>query len=653
MSQQNQLSIKEFLDQDQKKDLLRLLTAGSVDDGKSTLIGRLLFDSKKIYEDQLDALERDSKRVGHAGDNIDYALLLDGLKAEREQGITIDVAYRYFSTSRRKFIIADTPGHEQYTRNMITGGSTANLAILLADARKGVITQTKRHTFLVSLLGIKHVVLAVNKMDLVEYSEKVFDQICEDYLNFTTHLGIPDITFIPVSALEGDNVVELSGKMPWYHGASLLEFLEEVPVASDRNFEDLRIPIQYIIRPGLNFRGFAGKVASGILKVGDEIMALPSGKRSKVTSILTSEGEASEAFPPQSVNFTLEDEIDISRGDMIVHPNNIPDIERHFEAMLVWMDEKPMDPFTQFYLKHNTHTTKARVDEFRYKVDVNTLERSEVKNLELNEIGRAVITSSKPLMFDAYQRNRQTGSFILIDPVTHNTVAVGMILDKLGSKYLPSRITTAEREHIVRSGSLVSRQDREKRYGHKGFTLWITGLHGSGKNQLAYKLEEQLFRDGRTVVVIDGFSVRSGLSRELDFSPADRAEHFRRVAHVCRLLNEQGIITICSFISPRESIRNQVEQIINTTEAYATPDHNRTDQDRFFLIYLDADLDYCRQKDPYGLYKKAAEGNVRYLPGVDYDYEVPVSPDLVVQPEDNGQNLEMILSFLDEKNMLS
>ena len=430
------MDINEFLDRDQKKDLLRLLTCGSVDDGKSTLIGRLLFDSKKLYEDQLDALERDSKREGHAGEEIDYALLLDGLKAEREQGITIDVAYRYFSTAKRKFIIADTPGHEQYTRNMITGGSTANLAILLVDARKGVITQTKRHTFLVSLLGIKHVVLAVNKMDLVEYSKDVFEQICQDYRDFTTTLDIPHITFIPVSALKGENIVEVSTKMPWYHGQSMLEFLESVHAVSDRNFEDLRFPVQYIIRPTLDYRGFAGKVSSGVIRVGDEVMALPSLKRSKVTSILTSEGDMPYAFPPQSASFTLAGEIDISRGEMVVHPDSLPHIERHFEAMLVWMDEKPMDIDTQFYIKHTTLATKARIDKINYKVDVNTLEQSQADHFELNEIGRVVMTTTKPLLFDPYKKNRQTGSFILIDPITHNTIAVGMILDKVRSENL-------------------------------------------------------------------------------------------------------------------------------------------------------------------------------------------------------------------------
>ncbi|MCD4681087.1 MAG: sulfate adenylyltransferase subunit CysN [Bacteroidales bacterium] len=475
------MEIKEFLDQDQKKDLLRLLTAGSVDDGKSTLIGRLLFDSKKLYEDQLDALERDSKREGHAGENIDYALLLDGLKAEREQGITIDVAYRYFSTSKRKFIVADTPGHEQYTRNMITGGSTANLAILLVDARKGVITQTKRHTFIVSLLGIKHVVLAVNKMDLVDYDQKVYDSICNDYLDFTTPLDIPDITLIPVSALNGDNVVDISDKMPWYHGKSLLEFIETVHITSDRNFEDLRFPVQYVIRPGLNYRGFAAKVASGIIRKGDEVMALPSRKTSKVKSILTYDGEVDYAFPPQSVTVELEDEIDISRGEIIVHPYNNPKVERHFEAMMVWMDEKAMDPHTQFIIKHNTHTTKARIDEIRYRLDVNTLERKEADHFSLNEIGRAVFTTAKPLFFDPYKKNRQTGSFILIDPISHNTVAVGMIMDKLSSDQLPSRITDVQKELIVRGKGLIRSRDYQKRYNQRGATIWITGLHGPAK----------------------------------------------------------------------------------------------------------------------------------------------------------------------------
>ena len=434
MENNSKLNIKEFLDKDEQKDLLRFLTAGSVDDGKSTLIGRLLFDSKKLYEDQLDALERDSKRMGNAGDHIDYALLLDGLKAEREQGITIDVAYRYFSTNNRKFIIADTPGHEQYTRNMITGGSTANLAIILVDARTGVITQTRRHSFLVSLLGIKHVVLAVNKMDLVGFSEERFNEIVKEYKQFIAPLGIPDVTCIPLSALDGDNVVERSERTPWYNGISLLDFLETVHIDNDHNLSDFRFPVQYVLRPNLDFRGFCGKVASGVVRKGDEVIALPSGKKSRVKSIVTYDGELDYAFPPQSVTLTLDDEIDVSRGEMLVHPDNLPVVDRNFEAMLVWMDEEAMDVNKQFYIKQTTHTTRARVDSIRYKVNVNTMEQSSVDHLELNEIGRVVFTTGKELFFDPYRRNKQTGSFILIDPITNNTSAVGMIIDRVDAK---------------------------------------------------------------------------------------------------------------------------------------------------------------------------------------------------------------------------
>lgn len=425
---QQKLSIKEFLDQDERKDLLRFLTAGSVDDGKSTLIGRLLFDSKKLYEDQLAALERDSKRVGNAGDHIDYALLCDGLKAEREQGITIDVAYRYFSTNKRKFIIADTPGHEQYTRNMITGGSTANLAIILVDARTGVITQTRRHTFLVSLLGIKHLVLAVNKMDLVDFSQEVFDRIVSDFKAFIAPFNIPDVQCIPLSALEGDNVVEPSIRTPWYDGPCLLHYLENVHIGNDHNLQNFRFPVQYVLRPNLDFRGFCGKVASGIVRKGDEIMALPSGKKSRIKRISTADGDLDYAFPPQSVTLLLEDEIDISRGEMIVHPNDVPCVGRHFEAMLVWMDEEAMNPDKSFYIKQTTHSSRCRIDHIKYKVDVNTLEHSDVKALSLNEIGRVVVTTAQEFFFDAYNQNKPTGSFILIDPITNNTSAVGMII---------------------------------------------------------------------------------------------------------------------------------------------------------------------------------------------------------------------------------
>lgn len=428
------LNIKDFLDKDEQKDQLRFLTAGSVDDGKSTLIGRLLFDSKKLYEDQLAALERDSKRMGNAGDHIDYALLLDGLKAEREQGITIDVAYRYFSTNNRKFIIADTPGHEQYTRNMITGGSTANAAVILVDARAGVITQTRRHTYLISLLGIKHVALAVNKMDLVNFDQTVFDKIVADYMEFVKPLGIPYVTAIPLSALEGDNVVSKSERTPWYKGQSLLDWLETVPIDLNRNYTDFRYPVQYVLRPNLDFRGFCGKVASGVIRKGDTVMVLPSHKTSKVKSIVTYEGELEEAYPPLSVTLTLDDEIDISRGDMLVKPDNLPIEDRNFEAMLVWMDEEAMDLNKQFYIKQTTNTTRARIDSIKYKVNVNTMEKTSVDHLELNEIGRVVFTTGKELFFDPYMKNKQTGAFILIDPITNNTSAAGMIINRVDAK---------------------------------------------------------------------------------------------------------------------------------------------------------------------------------------------------------------------------
>lgn len=424
------LSIEEFLAQDERKDLLRLLTAGSVDDGKSTLIGRLLFDSKKLYEDQLQALERDSKRVGNAGEHIDYALLCDGLKAEREQGITIDVAYRYFSTNRRKFIIADTPGHEQYTRNMITGGSTANLAIILVDARQGVVTQTCRHSYIVSLLGIRHLVLAVNKMDLVDYSEERFREIVATYKEWLQrqNIAIPDLQCIPLSALEGDNVVEKSSKTPWYEGMSLMEYLETVPLHQDINMEALRYPVQYVLRPNLDFRGFAGKVASGVVRVGDEVTALPSGKSSRVKSIVTYDGELSEAFAPQSVTITLEDEIDLSRGEMLVHNNNRPHVGHHMRAMMVWMDEQPMDKTKAFYIKHTTNSTRAYITNVMHRVDINTGEKVAAEGMHLNEIAEVKITTSTPLMFDSYTENRQTGAFVIIDPVTNFTSAVGMII---------------------------------------------------------------------------------------------------------------------------------------------------------------------------------------------------------------------------------
>ncbi|MGL5682850.1 MAG: sulfate adenylyltransferase subunit CysN [Marinifilaceae bacterium] len=550
---ENKLNIAEFLDKDEKKDLLRLLTAGSVDDGKSTLIGRLLFDSKKLYEDQLDALERDTKRFGNAGENIDYALLLDGLKAEREQGITIDVAYRYFSTNSRKFIIADTPGHEQYTRNMITGGSTANLAIILVDARTGVITQTRRHTYLVSLLGIKHIVLAVNKMDLVDYSEARFNEIVEEYRKFASSLNIPDIKCIPLSALKGDNVVEHSDNMPWYKEEPLLTYLETVPIDKDRDFDDFRFPVQYVLRPNLDFRGFSGNIASGIIRKGDEIMALPSGKRSHVKEIWGTDGEQDFAFPPQAVTITLTDEIDISRGEMIVKPDNQPTVDRNFEAMLVWMDENKMNAEQPFFIKHTTNLTRVKIDQIKYKVDVNTMEQSACDAMSLNEIARVVFTSNKPLFFDAYAKNKSCGSFILIDPITNNTSAVGMIIGRVDRNLMNTQLTEEERAAVANGQSIVTTAMREQLYQQKGAIYAITGARSAEFGAL---LERSLFEIGKFVVVIDG-------------------NELANANQIAATLKQQGLIVILSNATSTEAntvvvddarYMEQVDEIINTIQ---------------------------------------------------------------------------------------
>ena len=564
------LNIKEFLDQDEKKDLLRLLTAGSVDDGKSTLIGRLLFDSKRLYEDQLDALERDSKRVGNAGaGEIDYALLLDGLKAEREQGITIDVAYRYFSTNKRKFIIADTPGHEQYTRNMITGGSTANLAIILIDARKGVITQTRRHTYLVSLLGIKHVVLAVNKMDLVDYSREVFDKIVNDYRAFTAEMNIPDIQAIPLSALKGDNVVEKSERMPWFNGIPLLTLLETIHIGSDYNFEDFRYPVQYVLRPNLNYRGFCGKVASGVVKKGDTVMALPSGKVSKVKSIDTYDGELKEAFPPQSVTITLEDEIDLSRGEMLVHPDNLPTVSRNFEAMLVWMDVEPMDRQRQFFIKQTTNSTRVRIENVKYKVDVNSLEQSQVHNLNLNEIGRVVFTANKPLLFDPYTKNKSCGSFILIDPISNNTVAVGMIIGETKGSDLSTSLSAEDIKRALNGESLVKPEEREKTLLQQGTCVWITSQQTELAREMAYTLERRLFDTGKTAVVVEQTMFGNG--------------NWQAMAAVCARLADSGIIAIALGSDEQMGIGDRIGKRIAESAPVAGAEET-IGADRFYHI---------------------------------------------------------------------
>lgn len=558
MSHQSALiatDINQYLSQHERKELLRFITCGSVDDGKSTLIGRLFYEAKMIYEDQLAAIEKDSTKFGTTGTGeIDLALFTDGLEDERQQGITIDVAYRYFSTDKRKFIIADTPGHEQYTRNMATGASTADLAIILIDARHGVLVQTKRHSFIVSLLGIKHVVVAINKMDIVGYSQETYDKIRADYQSFAARLDLPDVHFLPLSALKGDNVVVPSPNTPWYNGPTLMHLLETVYIGSDRNLEDLRFPIQNVLRPNLNFRGFSGTLASGIIRKGDEIMALPSRKTSRVKSIVTFDGEPGEAFSPQSVTLTLEDEIDISRGDMIVRPGNLPRVEQKFEATLVWMSEEPMVPGKSYWFKQTSKLTPGTISTLRYQIDVNTLHRAEAPTLKLNEIGRCAVSLSQPICFDGYRRNRATGAFIVIDRLTNGTVAAGMILDRTTSEDQHDHWDDAPAAaHLHGEKSNVTTEQRQARFGQKPATILFTGLTGSGKTTLAYAIERKLFDEGRAVVVLDGQNMRRGISKDLGFTALERSENLRRSAEVAKLFNDAGLIVLAAFVAPRRS----------------------------------------------------------------------------------------------------
>jgi bifunctional enzyme CysN/CysC len=608
----------EVLLQHAKRDLLRFSTVGSVDDGKSTLIGRLLHDTKSIYEDHLAALRADSARVG-TGPELDFALLTDGLKAEREQGITIDVAYRYFSTPRRHFIIADTPGHEQYTRNMATGASTANLAIILIDARHGILTQTKRHSFIASLLGIPRLLIAVNKMDLVGYAREVFDRIVDEYTDFASRLGRLDLRFIPISALQGDNVVGASPNMPWYQGGSVLEYLETVYIGSDRNLVDFRLPVQYVLRPHQGFRGYAGQIASGILRLGEEVLALPSMRTTRIKSLLGPEGELDCACAPMSVTVTLEDEVDISRGDLLVHPKNLPAVQSSFEAMVVWMAEEPMRADRPYLIKHTTRTTKAAIQRVEYRVDVNTLSRCAARTLELNEIGRLVFQTTQKLFLDAYTKNRSTGSFILVDPIRNGTVAAGMVIDRLPESRLRSPVgaqAEPKSEHVRREVSPVSAGDRERLLGQKALTIWFTGLSGSGKSSIAQELERRLYAEGRHVYVLDGDNLRLGLNRDLTFSKGDRSENIRRAAEVARLFNDAGTIVLVPVISPFREDRENARRIIGP--------------ERFFEAYLSTSLDVCETRDVKGLYRKARAGAIAEFTGISSPYEPPENPALVL-----------------------
>jgi bifunctional enzyme CysN/CysC len=595
--------IEEYLDRHAHKGLLRFITCGSVDDGKSSLIGRLLHESKMIFEDQLATLEDDSRRVGTRGAELDYALVVDGLAAEREQGITIDVAYRFFSTDKRKFIVADTPGHEQYTRNMVTGASTADLAVILIDARKGVLTQTRRHSYVVSLLGIRHVVLAVNKMDLVDYAQDVFADIERDYREFARRIDLEAITCIPVSAVAGDNVVARSERMPWYRGPALLEHLESVPLADESAGRAFRMPVQWVNRPNADFRGFAGLIASGSIRSGDAVRVLPSGRSSTVARILLGDAEIPEAVAAQSVTLTLTDEIDVSRGDVLCAAGAPPGVANQFEATIIWMHDEALLQGRTYLLKIGAKTVNATVAPIKYRVNVNTLEHLAAKKLELNDIGVCGIELSSPVVFEPYDDSRVLGGFILIDRFTNNTVGAGLL-----------HFALRRSQNVHWQALDVNKRARAQLSHQKPCILWFTGLSGAGKSTIANLVEKQLHADGRHTYLLDGDNVRHGLNKDLGFTDEDRVENIRRVAEVARLMVDAGLIVIVSFISPFRSERRMARNLVET--------------DEFIEVFVDTSLAAAEARDVKGLYKKARRGELKNFTGIDSPYEAPETPEI-------------------------
>ena len=600
-----------------RRDILRFTTAGSVDDGKSTLIGRLLLESKSLYQDQIEAIEAQSKRRGDP--YLDLALFTDGLKAEREQKITIDVAYRYFSTPKRKFIIADCPGHIQYTRNMVTGASTAELAVVLIDARNGLITQSKRHAFISTLLNIPHLVVAINKMDLVDYSEDIYQEICDDFRSFASRLQVKGLTFIPISALHGDNVVDKSRKMPWYLGSTFLHFLETVNTGAALNLIDFRFPVQYVLRPNQDFRGFAGRVASGRIGIGDDVVSLPSGASSKIAGISLADKQLEETFVGDSVVLTLEDEIDVSRGDLLVRLNNLPRKAQNIDAIICWLSEVDCNPKQSYFLKLATRETKCSVRHIDYLINVDTMHREESIPFQLNDIGRVQLRLNEPIYFDTYRRNRELGSFVLIDPVTHNTVAAGMIRGV--SPNLTRLLDKDEDEsrNLHETQRLVAVDERYQKQGHKGAVVWLTGLSGSGKSTIGTKLEKALFDADYNVMLLDGDSVRKGLCSDLGFTDEDRQENNRRIAELSSLLARQGIIVIVAFISPFRAQRDLAREL-----AGGVP---------FFEVLVDCSLETCKERDTKGLYARAMAGEIKRFTGIDSPYERPLKPELLLDTE--------------------
>ena len=596
--------IDVYLAQHQQKSLLRFITCGSVDDGKSTLIGRLLYDSKMIFEDQLAALEADSKRVGTQGQEIDFALLVDGLAAEREQGITIDVAYRFFTTEKRKFIVADTPGHEQYTRNMVTGASTADLAVILIDARKGVLTQTRRHSFLAHLIGIKHIVLAVNKMDLVGYDKSVFERILLSYRSFASEIGITNFTAIPISGFKGDNITALSDNMPWFKGPALIEHLEGVEIAAAADeAKPFRLPVQWVNRPNLDFRGFSGQIASGTVTPGDTVRILPSGKTTRVDRIVTLDGDLDEAVAGQSVTLTLSDEVDCSRGDVIAAADAPPEAADQFEATLVWMADEAMIAGRAYWLKLATQTVSATIQQPKYEINVNTLDHLAAKTLELNGIGVVELSTDKPIVFEAYADNRTLGGFILIDKLTNATVAAGML-----------HFSLRRAQNVHWQASDVDRDMRANLKNQRPALLWFTGLSGSGKSTIANLVEKKLHRMNRHSFLLDGDNVRHGLNRDLGFTEADRIENIRRVGEVAKLMTDAGLIVITAFISPFRVERDMVRSMLPEGE--------------FIEVFIDTPLAEAERRDVKGLYKKARAGQLKNFTGIDSPYEAPDSPEI-------------------------
>jgi bifunctional enzyme CysN/CysC len=596
--------IDAYLEVHQHKTMLRFITCGSVDDGKSTLIGRLLYDSKMIFEDQLAALEADSKRIGTQGQNIDFALLVDGLAAEREQGITIDVAYRFFATEKRKFIVADTPGHEQYTRNMVTGASTADLAVILIDARKGVLTQTRRHSYLANLIGIKNIVLAVNKMDLVEYRKERFDDIVADYRAFATGIGITEFVAMPISGFMGDNITTRSPNTPWYTGPTLIAHLENVEVntASDQA-GPFRMAVQWVNRPNLDFRGFSGLISGGTVKPGQAIRILPSGKTSTVARIVTLDGDLDQAVAGQSVTLTLLDEVDCSRGDVIAATDDAPQVADQFEATIVWMDEAQMLPGRPYWMKIGTQTVSATVQQPKYQVNVNTMEHLAAKTLELNAIGVANLATDRPIPFEPYATNRERGGFILIDKMSSATVAAGML-----------HFALRRSANVHWQATDISREHHAKLKNQTAAVLWLTGLSGAGKSTIANLIEKKLARMNRHTFLLDGDNVRHGLNRDLGFTDADRVENIRRVGEVAKLMSDAGLIVITAFISPFRSEREMVRHMIAAGE--------------FFEIHIDTPLAEAERRDVKGLYKKARSGQLKHFTGIDSPYEAPENPEV-------------------------